>query len=270
MLKKLLRHDMRTVGRAVAPLLLVVALSSAVVLMLTPLLNLNIPGAASTFISVTMTLFIIVNAICAILCPFLTLVLCAVSFYRSVFTDQGYLTLTLPVKRSSLLASKFIVTVIWCAISSVLSALALTAFGVEIGAVFFDDVAWLGTIIIGVFSIFARNRVYLLISLAVYMVSSTLFSIAAMFLAVAAGSTLVQKHRGIAIIGFYYIMSWLSSLVGNIVTFITMLYVKPTVDAFTTFQSVYSASVSAILNIGLGIAAYVLCFYFINNKLDLQ
>ena len=43
---------------------------------------------------------------------FLYLILVVIRYYRNFFTDEGYLTFTLPVKRNQLLLSKFITSII--------------------------------------------------------------------------------------------------------------------------------------------------------------
>ena len=52
----------------------------------------------------------------AYLCCFATSIIIAVHFYKSTYSDEGYLTHTLPVKKGTLLFAKVIAGTIWCII----------------------------------------------------------------------------------------------------------------------------------------------------------
>lgn len=56
------------------------------------------------------------------------LALCS-HFNKTMYGDQGYLTHTLPVKKGSLLASKYIVAIVWCIASLLVIFLSIVIFG---------------------------------------------------------------------------------------------------------------------------------------------
>ena len=63
-----------------------------------------------SWIGITGSVALIAIGIAAIV---MTLVMVINNFYRSLYSNQGYLSFTLPVKCSNLLLSKFIVSLVW-------------------------------------------------------------------------------------------------------------------------------------------------------------
>lgn len=70
-------------------------------------------------------------------------------FYRNLFTDEGYLTHTLPVKPHTHVTAKLLVSAVWCIISIAvffLSVLVLSIFNLQpaaFGEMFADLVKWI-------------------------------------------------------------------------------------------------------------------------------
>ena len=118
MLKKLLKYDIR----AVAGLWWIGAVVSVGASILGAILmRFSIAVSDSNTPSVILKMFATLALIVGIFCVIavavsyvFTMILVFVRFYRHFFTDEGYLTFTLPVKRSTLLLSKSINAVIWC------------------------------------------------------------------------------------------------------------------------------------------------------------
>ena len=112
MLKKLLKYDLRAVFR----LWWVMAISSlglAVIggICLHTLIGVGV-DERSTIITIVAALGMLATVIGLSAFLVVTVILIYVRFYKNFFTDEGYLTFTLPVKRSQLLNSKLITTFI--------------------------------------------------------------------------------------------------------------------------------------------------------------
>lgn len=109
MLKKLLKYDFLSVFKywwiaAVSSLALSMLGGFCITILLS---ERELPSVAYLFPTLTLILVIISYVIFI----FLSVILVHVRFYKNLFTDEGYLTFTLPVKRSQLLNSKLILSV---------------------------------------------------------------------------------------------------------------------------------------------------------------
>lgn len=106
MLGKLIKHEFRQTGHSVLAIYCV-ALGSIGFMLLSYLTNVTWMGVLGS------VLLVCVGGIAVLM----TLIAVVMNFQRSLYSNQGYLTLTLPVKGSSLLLSKIIVSAIWIIIS---------------------------------------------------------------------------------------------------------------------------------------------------------
>lgn len=113
MLKKLLKHEFRAVSRFLLPihlLLLIACVIGRFVFQL--LLQLQIESPLFSLILLFFLLFLIAV-------PFVTSIYIAVRYYKTLYTDEGYLTFTLPVSRGQLLFSKAFVACVWSVLDTV-------------------------------------------------------------------------------------------------------------------------------------------------------
>lgn len=109
MLKKLLKYDFKSVFRywwiaAISSLALSVLGGFCITILNS---ERQLPTAVYIFPTLSMILVIVSYVVFAIL----SVILVYVRFYKNFFTDEGYLTFTLPVKRVELLNSKLILSV---------------------------------------------------------------------------------------------------------------------------------------------------------------
>lgn len=120
MLGKLLKYEIKHSARYVS---IIYACAGAVtVLMLIAML------AKMTWLSVIGSLVLYFVGIAAV---FMTLVSVIRNFYDTLYSRQGYLTFTLPVKSSQLLFSKVVVSFFWIILSCVLMALIIGIIGLN-------------------------------------------------------------------------------------------------------------------------------------------
>ena len=115
MLGKLLKHEFKHSARYVTA---IYACTAAVLLVMLFALLVKI-----TWLSVAASMILYFAGILVVV---MTLVSVIKNFYDTLYTNQGYLSFTLPVKCSSLLVSKVIVSFIWI----ILSVIALAVIGV--------------------------------------------------------------------------------------------------------------------------------------------
>lgn len=211
-----------------------------------------------------------------------------VRFYKSRFTDEGYLTFTLPVNSHQIFLSTFLNMLIW----SVLASLVLI---VSFGIILLIGVPWdevheaLGMLQQGDISAiweeiysfygFKMDGTYIVIQVLQILVSG-LYGIVMMLTCITVGAVVAKKHKIIAAFVAYYAISFLTGMIGNILSVGTSIdnmdyYLSSALgSASDSMQAMYQM---AIQNMSLTIAweivlivgGYFLSTYLMKKKLNL-
>ena len=123
MLKKSIKHEFRATARVMLPIYAaILSLAVAAHFSLYVLSHSNRYGSLIRIISgVTTGLFFAVLAASA----FGVIALAVLRFYRSFLSDEGYLTMTLPVSTHKLISAKLLASVAWYALSVIVCGLAV-------------------------------------------------------------------------------------------------------------------------------------------------
>lgn len=158
-------------------------------------------------------------------------ILIYVRYYKHFFSDEGYLTFTLPVKRRTLFTSKVLNGVIWQALTIIVIVVSIIAmlFFLPASEATMPDTSTPEAYepIISAGWIFA----YVLEAL-VLMALSSLVGVLSMYLIIAIGANIVRKNKVIATIGIAYGASMVISTVTSIFVFLAMLYGVSAVEVF--------------------------------------
>ena len=204
MLKKLLKYDLRSVFR----FWWIVALISVGMAVLggfaqSILYNNDIPRV----INVIASIVVFFSYFCMMGLAVLTQVLLFIRFYRNFFTDEGYLTFTLPVKRETLLNSKVLAGFIAMAAAAAVCALnfsiifAIPQYEVFRSGEFFSGfqevMREIPDHLVGPLIIMGIEA---LVLAALVLLLSVLF----LYCCITFGSMLVKKGKLFASIGMYY------------------------------------------------------------------
>ncbi|MBQ9112155.1 MAG: hypothetical protein IJY08_01080 [Clostridia bacterium] len=203
-------------------------------------------------------------------------------FYRNFFTDEGYLTFTLPVSRKTLLLSKTVNAFIWTTLSGILIAVCFSMFFLIsppaefaeefYSSIFFDLVGEMfGEILDGWFVLYIIQA---LIIGACYMV----FSISLIHFSITMGATVAKKYKLLAGVGIYYVANTAISVVAQIIGTFAMLSFDAVFEDFletasATAQSIFIAVVLLIVMIAVAALAavmYIMTQKRIENKLNLE
>ena len=198
--------------------------------------------------------------------------------YTHFYTDQGYLTFTLPVKRSTLYLSKVIMgTVLEAATVGVLILgilfIALVVPPTE-GGEFFINLDWIGAI-----GDFCRGLVdvagwwlILWIPAAVaILVLFALFQNGLIYFCITMGAVVAKRHKLIAAIGIYYGVNLAVGLIGEIIfLFLTAGITTIIMAALASGGVIMGLTVTAILFIvALAMAVLSAILHFMTvNKLE--
>lgn len=275
MLKKLLKYDLS----AIFKLWWIMAVSSLGVSVIGGLClkTLTSPhtNELSTIIIIIAALGIVATVIGLSAFLVVTMILIYVRFYKNFFTDEGYLTFTLPVKRSQLLNSKLIstfVATIATYVVLIFDVILLLAIGIPD---FFDSDVWkmlghfFGVTVkeMGIYFFIYAIEILLLALL------TSLSSMLLVYICITLASVIVKKARVITAIGIYYgattVVTFSAELVylfgimflGNT---ITNLSASATMGAIALILLVLTVFIAAIAS-----ALYLLEYYLLDKKLNL-
>ena len=276
MLGKLIKYDMRSLRRVLLPMVLAIPVSAifctAALRFIIVLINSDYGNFFTTMLIATCGLFVFANAVVILLLPTATLIFTMVNFYRTLYTDEGYLTFTLPVKTADILNSKFLTAVIWSVISiivSVLSALFVLLLGTSPDSLInLNIIPGLIELLQGITELFTTSGV---VVYSIFYMVSGLYQITVLFLAITIGSVIAKKHKALAAVGIYYVINLAASLVTNVLTLIMMFSSDFSDESVLTLMfTISSPIINMILYLGFAVAAYITTLNLMKNRLNLS
>lgn len=201
-----------------------------------------------------------------------TFILVLVRFYRNLFTDEGYLTLTLPLTASQQLMSKVLAGIIWMLIDAVVILACMSLFAVTSGG--FDPAyptdtfpVWVLQAGSGGLSALASEATDI-VSIAFLWIGTIVQMLFTLLLAYASfclGSTAASKHKlaaGIGIfIGSWTVYSMLSGIFGVVFSLTSF------VDFELTLRIV--EMVNQFLEVGIIVACWFVSIWVLNRHVNL-
>lgn len=280
MLGKLFKYDFKSIAKPMA-LFTIIAIATSVLGTLAmrfvsyffisdnPMVNYLLGGSC---IIVVVAAYIAVFAYSV-----LTLIFVLRRYYTNFFTDEGYLTFTLPTKTNSLLMSKTLAGYIWYLIGTVVTMACLFLM-TAIGS------AERGEFINRNFVSFFREMfglvwetgegIAIFFELIVLVIVAAAYSLLVFYLAITLGSIVAKKLKVLAGIGFFYAINTTIGIIMNIISFAIIV---PTVDAqpyysgfSTAGMGITTLSIYIVLFAGLAVVAYFVNRRLISKKLNLN
>ena len=222
----------------------------------------------------------IVLSVLTMIFAFIAIVICCVAmelyavwrFYKSRFTDEGYLTFTLPVTTHQILLSSFVNCLISmvCALAALMVGyLVLLLLGFSALEGFFPSL-WevMPLAMENLWRLFSGETGAFLAQLALGVVAGVLNSTVMMMLAVTIGSILAKKHKVLAAIGVYYginmVMSLITSVLGVVLGLSVYSSQSSGMDVFSSMM-LWNAGLFLIVAVG----GYFLTHWLVSRKLNL-
>lgn len=210
-----------------------------------------------------------------------TIVFIHVFFYRSMFSDEGYLTHTLPVKSSTLFFTKLLSAVIWmliCIVTITFSVFMVLIFGTsETGLVNKDMLFAIKDIFLSIRDIGMTNFIILF---CLQNLLGLIVSILQVFLAITLGCAIANKHRIWAAVGMYAAISTCRVIINGIFTVgSSFLSVLTPIDALLGYGTVrndlmnalnITQAVDIIKNVCIIVGCYIWVNHLLKKKLNLQ
>lgn len=187
-------------------------------------------------------------------------------FYRTMFTDEGYLTLTLPVRTGTLVMAKF-----WAAFL-LLAVFAFTAMGLYAFMVFtvsegeIDAVTGILSMMGGWFAFVADGEVPSVLLGIVNTLVTCAYALGLAFLSLTLGAWWARRHKVAAAVGVYLGAGWALSLLFSIAGVLAMAGDTGSWDFALAAVSV----VQLVAYVGVAAGSLALSACLVRTKVDLN
>ena len=283
-MRKMLKHDLKAVWpvwRIIAPLVLLIAVLSGVFVRLasSEVAYEIIPTNLQWVMMITASLLTSFWPLAISSFVIVILILIVIRYYRNFFTDEGYLTFTLPVSRTKLLNSKILMAFIWmgatisvCVIAYVAFTLILSVGTVEVSppVEVYPDMSEPDPLFgeVGI--------LFFLLELIVFCVMFYAADILLLLLCITFGSVIVKRAKLLLGLGLYYVIN---SFIGvalyvffiGVMVAMVVLGVEDTDSVLLYAQiAVYGTpALGILLTTGLAVGSYLLNLNLIKKKLNL-
>ncbi len=187
-----------------------------------------------------------------------------VRFYRNKYTDEGYLTFTLPVKTEGIYWASFLNIAIWSVISG--AVVALVAFlAVWLGT---GELANIKAYLDEFLSFFVWDSTYLVLD-GIQSLVEAAYSLVLALCCITLGAMLAKKHKILAAFGIYYLISMAQSIIDTILMEVLVYgaleYTMGTDSAMNLYVGIEIA-----VTLALGVAAYFVTIHFMKKRLNLS
>jgi len=295
MLGKLIKHDFKSLSRVLFPTQLAILAATVIATIgfaidMRSSLNSAAQSGSLQLVKFLIGSLSVIMLIAIIAASFLIAYIIFQRFYKSFMSDEGYLTFTLPVTTSELLWSKLITAMIWTIISSVVIFVCMNIFiffgTASSGLANTEVYRQITRMIHEAFAALGGRLVLPMIEGILFSIVGLAYSIFHIYLALIIGGIVSQKHKILAGIGFYFVISIAVSIVSSIVQYFLMgsatsmmselngMSMSVT-DGVEMFNKVFSAAQPFIivyfaLSVAVTAGFFLLSRYFLDNKLNLD
>lgn len=279
MVKKLLKYEFKSVSKILVPLLLVVF---ALAILLSVMLNINIRRISESetggnLFMVATGVFMFFAAIAIIASSVVLVVMLLHRYYKNFFSDEAYLTFTLPVKTHELLLTKYISGFVWMAagtIVMVVSVLLIATVGTAqsgeiINRSVFSGIGELYALVSD--NVGAANTVILIIEYTLLIIVKAIYNLSLYYLSITVGSIIAKKHKIFASIGMYFGISAILSIFTSqfgVFSIFGLSNIQTSDDIVSFFKT--SFWICLIIYLAIAVGLYFFNHYLLSKKLNLE
>ena len=272
MLSKLIKYDIRSTWRDFAGVYLSILLG---VLILPQLFNHFSNNAIVNLAAGFLATGIIISTIVIMIIMLFRI------FNANVFSKQGYLTMTLPVTPTQIVASKLLVSTMWIVLTGIVAIVGLGIFILGLSDVTPSGIT---TGFMKLLSVLDGRGVMAAALVVVGMILSSVKEVAKLFLACSIAH-LKQLNRFRVLLGIlsYFVLSWMEVLIVQALGLIASLFpfsrelagqISLINDASSIQQ--FAGLFSGVMFVGILYSVFLIAFYsfgtvtILNRKLDLD
>ncbi|MCM1326586.1 MAG: hypothetical protein NC094_05100 [Bacteroidales bacterium] len=288
MLGKLIKHEWKRISKLNSLLLVIMLAFTALecLLFFTPMTDFVRDARAFSRGDIGVVLWFMVFVASVIACIMLmvgltygNMIYIGVNFEKTMYSDEGYLTHTLPVTPHQLLFSKFLVGGLWTMIiyfvMMVCIVVLATAFGMAVtgGADFGEILYEVQKILMEVLSQMSTEGAvvltHYLIAFIVLALAGPFCTVAMLFGALTLGQ-LSAKHKGLMGILIYFGITMANSVLTNIVSNIGRVITMAGRSYDANAVLFFTMDVAIIFQVLIAVCLYFLSHYIIVKKLNLN
>lgn len=280
MLGKLLKYDIKALWKMMLPLILSALGVSVVgtialrimVEMSRSSVRMENPFSGLFIASLGMIVFVAVMGLIAF--GVISTVFILYRYYKNLFTDEGYLTFTLPVTPHEILLSKTINGIIWSVVTTV-----VTVVCAAIMIVFGSGGGWQRVVeeMMDILRLILRymglDGALIAAEMILMMIVSLISSILVLYLSITIGSTVARRHKVLASVGVFFGIQFVLSIVTTLIGLIPSMYLAASVsaDVLSSSWTVHlTAGINLIIQAAVAVGSYLICHAILNRRLNLS
>ncbi len=269
MVKKLFKHEILAYLRVIVPMHLIL-FGVAILSRIVQLFDNN-----STAYNIVFASSVVAFCVGIVVCILLTLIFGIKRFYSNLFTQEGYLSFTLPVTPNQHIFVKSTVAVLFSIVSFVMIAIAtcVITFG-EVCVELFKAGIFL---IKELFSFFTFNTP-ILILMGIVAIVLTLYTSYMLYYSCIAIGQCAKKNRVAAAVGVFFIYYFIEQVIGTIfIIIVTVFYEQLQLEKLFEYLTEHVITANylfwgvAIISSAIGFAIfYFITKHIITKKLNLE
>ena len=268
MLKKLLKYDLRTMWRFCAPMFIATGLVSVVCCALL-YFTISLSDAEGVFAAVMMVNgFYAIGILAIVVMTVISGFMVFYRYYKSMFTDEGYLTMVIPVSTSTLLNAKLLSSLIFTAIITVVSAVSL-CIAVIIPISLNDPslVASLWKMLKSVIPALSYGSLeaWVVITVVIRYLLIFVEGVIIMIASITVGAILINKYKLLGAICMYLAVDLVHSILISITDFVFILFP----DAYYAVAALVSNAIRIVLAAAFSALLYFLSLHTLKKKLNI-
>ena len=187
-------------------------------------------------------------------------------FYRTLFTDEGYLTLTLPVRSGTLVMAKFWVAYLLLVAFALGALVMYTLMVLAVSGGDVDAVTGMLSIMGGWGAFVADGDLASALGGIVNTLITCAYALGLAFFSLTVGAWWARRHKVAVAVGVYLAVGWVISLVFSIAGVLVMVG-----DVVSWDIALMAVSVAQTLtNIGVAVGGVALSAHLLRTKVDLN
>ncbi len=270
MLGKLIKYDFKALSRyliVIHAMLLAVAIMGRFLFVKRMMQN---PGELSDIGGIIVAIGIFVYVILFTTALFGTLMMIAIHFYKNIYSDEGYLTHTLPVSKGQLLIAKTITGSVWMFADVMLVTLSVFILVlyqpvIEEFMLYKDELL----AAMGFPSSFGYGKISLAVIL--LLVTSSVTNVVMLYVSIAVGQ-LFSNHRVLGAIVAYFSINVIVSIITGVIGAATGFSVFIGVTDETYLYQFYARTylVSMVITLITAVGFYAATYLLMKKKLNLS
>ncbi len=279
MLAKLLKYEWKATSKILWFISLASLFSGAVICILLWLL-VNQPDLPENMaiIFVLVTTLLGSTMFVPFICAFVSFLVLCYRFYRHHFTDEGYLTFTIPASTTQILWASILNFTIWTTISGIVTFVSYALGFMPLIQLMVREVPWNELKQIfdmiqwqeGLAQIGITNQTLVIYGFAC--ITSGLFSIILPFASITIGCTITKKFKLLVSVAIYFginmALSTISGVVSTAITLATMGF-NTDFSVMTQVSSNTTYLIISLISLAGAVGGYFLTHYLMRKKLNL-